>query len=159
VSWEKYGKFCKKITKLKKQLKELQKRFFLLLKINFIIYSRKRNLHLLCIRNKKELPEGALHTNQTWDFKYNTLPEGALHTNQTWNFKYNTLTLQNNLNIGIRNSDDNLAIVYFDLETFSFNKNANILQLAAKCEDSVFPVHINPTQKIEGNLIFNNIRA
>lgn len=132
--------FVKK-SQLKKQLKELQKRFFLLLKINFIIYSRKRNLHLLCIRNKKELPEGALHTNQTWDFKYNTL------------------TLQNNLNIGIRNSDDNLAIVYFDLETFSFNKNADILQLAAKCENSVFPVHINPTQKIEGNLIFNDIRA
>lgn len=79
--------------------------------------------------------------------------------NQTWDFKYNTLTLQNNLNIGIRNSDDNLAIVYFDLETFSFNKNADILQLTAKCQDPVFSVHINPTQKIERNLFFNDIRA
>lgn len=79
------------------------------------------------LRNKKELSEGI-----TYESNMELL---------------NTSTSQNNLNNKIHNlNNNNLAIVYFDLETSSFSKNADILQLAAKCENSIFSVYIKLNQ-------------
>lgn len=40
-------------------------------------------------------------------------------------------------------------IVYYDLETGGFAKTADILQIAAKCENRTFSVYVQPTQKID----------
>lgn len=63
-------------------------------------------------------------------------------------------------------------IVYFDLETSGFLKTADILQIAATCNDISFSVYINPTQlihqkasdatglrNIKGELYYNNIKV
>ncbi|KAF7998616.1 hypothetical protein HCN44_011024 [Aphidius gifuensis] len=43
---------------------------------------------------------------------------------------------------------DDCQIVYFDLETSGFAKTADILQIAARCDNRSFSVNINPTQPI-----------
>lgn len=41
------------------------------------------------------------------------------------------------------------VLVYFDLETDGFAKTAEILQIAAKCNNYEFSVYITPTKKID----------
>lgn len=40
------------------------------------------------------------------------------------------------------------VLVYFDLETDGFAKTAEILQIAAKCNNYEFSVYITPTKKL-----------
>ncbi|KAK0072041.1 hypothetical protein PV326_000529, partial [Microctonus aethiopoides] len=44
---------------------------------------------------------------------------------------------------------DECCIVYFDLETSGFQKNANILQIAAQSEGKTFDVYVTPTQPVD----------
>lgn len=45
-------------------------------------------------------------------------------------------------------NQNDLTIVYFDLETSGFEKNADILQIAAKFEDHAFSIYVEPTKNI-----------
>ncbi|KAK0174331.1 hypothetical protein PV327_010115 [Microctonus hyperodae] len=44
---------------------------------------------------------------------------------------------------------DECSIVYFDLETSGFQRNANILQIAAKSENTIFNVYVTPTKPVD----------
>lgn len=52
-------------------------------------------------------------------------------------------------NISVSPEDCN--IVYFDLETSGFSKNAEILQIAAKFEEYTFMVYLSPTRPIDAD--------
>lgn len=98
------------------------------------LYLKKQKTEL---RNKKELAEGTT-------------------------YETNVGLLQNmDLPRTIASIDTNLQpiVVFFDLETGSFSKNTDILQIAAKHEDSTFSVYIKPTQKIrEDASMVNGLR-
>ncbi|KAK0083942.1 hypothetical protein PV326_006467 [Microctonus aethiopoides] len=51
--------------------------------------------------------------------------------------------------IDVQNSSASRILVFFDLETGGFSKTADILQIAAKHEDSYFSIYVTPTQKID----------
>ncbi|XP_024867268.1 uncharacterized protein LOC112451699 isoform X1 [Temnothorax curvispinosus] len=58
---------------------------------------------------------------------------------------------QSNCGENIQNtnlSPDNIKFVFFDLETSGFHKSADILQIAAKCEEYKFCAYATPTQPI-----------
>ena len=69
-------------------------------------------------------------------------------------------------------NNDNITVVYFDLETSGFGNKSEILQIAAQCSDKEFSSYAHPTKKIclraseangltciEGNLLYNGIRV
>ena len=79
------------------------------------------------LRNKKELSEGTTYE-----------PNIGFLTNL-------------HEQIEMSNIDENSEpiILFFDLETGSFSASADILQIAAKCDEREFSVYIKPTQKID----------
>jgi len=86
--------------------------------------AKKREL----LRKKKEIAEGVQY-----------LPNCGINLSSL-NLDYNNSNEKLFLN--------NCSIVYFDLETSGLSANADILQIAAKCEERIFNVYIKPTQPI-----------
>ncbi|KAF2883108.1 hypothetical protein ILUMI_23063 [Ignelater luminosus] len=115
------------------------------------------------LRKKKEDMEGTQYESNM----------GLLSTNVAHDSIFNT----DGVNEEIIETDDGISPsdsleVFFDLETSSFSKHSDILQIAAQGNKSTFSVYINPIQKIapqaseangltnvKGELMFNGTRV
>ncbi|XP_046617589.1 uncharacterized protein LOC124303864 [Neodiprion virginianus] len=125
------------------------------------LFSKEQRTNL---RKKKEDMEGIQYESNM----------GLLSTNVAHDSSLNT----EGINEEINEADDNGTqvsepiAVFFDLETSSFSKQSDILQIAAQYNKSKFSVYVNPTQKIaaqaseangltnvRGELILNGTRV
>ncbi|XP_046614237.1 uncharacterized protein LOC124302290 [Neodiprion virginianus] len=92
------------------------------------------------LRKKKEDMEGIQYESNM----------GLLSTNVA----HDSILITEGINEEINEADDNGTqvsepiAVFFDLETSSFSKQSDILQIAAQYNKSKFSVYVNPTQKI-----------